>query len=234
MAEIRLPEPRMHEVGLTAEPVLGPGGDSERLRDRLSISEPVIIEVKADRLSSDPAVRDSLLELQSAGHAEFWLVSFVCAFKDGHHHAEPFEDAELGIELSAAEPAEPPTAWSLSPVLRSAPARRSFSVKIGLKLAIILDPSLELSGETGEEAWYLRAWGERTSEPAWQFRNINGHDLTGDNEINMIVKKTAGGTAHGHVEVTARVQKRRMGIIRYTAELPNAIRDFAIGKPGRG
>src|ERR1700760_2282805 len=102
MAEFKLPEPHLQEVDLIAEPVLGPGGDGDRLRGRLSISLPRIVEVTAERLSDDEAVRDSLLELQAAGHAEFWLVSFVCAFKSGIHDVEPFKDVELGVELSAA------------------------------------------------------------------------------------------------------------------------------------
>lgn len=234
MAEFELPEPHLREVDLIAEPVLGPGGDGGRLRDRLSISAPRIVEVTAGRLSDDEAVRDSLLELQAAGHAEFWLVNFVCVFKSGIHEAEPFKDVELGVELSAAPSVAPPVAWSLSPPLGSVPARRTFSVKLGVNLAFLSGSGLEVAGDAGHEAWYVRSSGKGTSEPSWQFRNVNGRDLTSDNEISMIVEKAAGDPADCHVEVAARIHKRRFGVIRYTAELPSTTRDFQIGKHSHG
>jgi hypothetical protein len=140
---------------------------------------------------------------------------------------EPFQSVWLKIMLAgdagdAGNEQRQPIAWSLHP--------KSESTSVEFTSKLNLDASLKFKGagigaarESGEKFTrvdaYLEAFNELRSDPLWEFNATEAVKIRGNHRLHMIVRYGAGAPCRGLVELKATVQRKRWGLIEYTAAL---------------
>lgn len=233
-----------HEVELVAEdrPVKGVTGSVPPVAGRLSIGEPIVVALDAQRLDDVQAAH-----LATHPDQSFHLVQLRCSFLAGA--GEAIDSAWFQVALtrtagaSGGRPGAPgdaagggPIAWSLAPLRRVDVTPVDRTVRLGADLtfaqALGVSPSVEVQTAGPRSHVWLRAVGEREANFAWEFRAGDVVDLGGSHDLVAVVRtpEPAGTTAR--LDVVVNVRRRRWGIFPYHARLDPATRAVRVG--GRG
>lgn len=214
-----------HSIDLVSVPADIGIGDLERLRDRLQIGVP------DPRLLSPEECRDAKPTLGEYAFRQHQLrfilmtidVSFI-GDEDAPHTA-----AKVGVRLTEssnlhviARAISPAKAWSPAP----RPNTITISEKIKLELPFVNSESTWVRESQESSQPCLVATGEGTSEVLWQFRGSRSDPVEGIYSLNLIIELPRSAVACALVDVSSRVEKRRILKWRnYRAEVP---RDFSI------
>jgi hypothetical protein len=147
----------------------------------------------------------------------FYLLTFACSFRPGPRR---LSSARLTVSLTGTA-ASPPIAWSMRPEERSKDitVKRSRAYDFSPELKLI-GVSVKVGGVSGSAEYaadenYLIATGLFESMPEWYFQPVEGADLRGKEELQLIVRCAAGDTMRGEVFLGAKV-----GGIGMKADLP--------------
>jgi hypothetical protein len=222
---IELPDPPSREVVLDPNVALNRGGSvpgefREPLHGRLSMGGPVVRRISVD--STDDVELRRFLE-RDAGDSDFYLLRLTCTLRSADD--EPFTEVLLGVALSAEDVLlEAPIAWSMEPERLVDAVEVSRSVRLGPSLKILglgLDGNVEIGGKRERHDVFLEALYELESTPTWAMYRTASTSLQGLHRFHLVVKATKGSITVGEVAATAKIEKKRFGILGYEAALPD-------------
>jgi hypothetical protein len=225
MTAVELPEPPQQDVVLEANEEYVRRGDSdpaskEPVRHRVSVGGPIHRRIDADT-TDDAELRHFLKE--EAADSDFYLLHLTCTLK--HDEDEPFTEALLELDLTAAGAAVPPIAWSMQP------DRLSHAVEVSRKVTLtptmkILGVGVEVAGEAGrtvvKQQAFLEAMYELESTPSWGLYRTSSTELRGLYRFHLVVRTPKNTTVTGTTTIEAKVRRKRFGIIPYRAVLTEA------------
>ncbi|WP_150476454.1 hypothetical protein [Streptomyces alboniger] len=214
--ELALQPMAEHPVELEPQRVLGspPGGPLVR---RMSLGEPIL--ARLDRPADERDAIDNHVRDRLATH-EFYELHLVMTL---HPQAdEPFEDAALGVSLTALDGGEPPIAWSLFPLRATVPVTVTHSIGVNAKLGFV-EPSATHSTELSSDQVSMLGLGERESDFEWRLRRTKAAELSGVQRMFAVVMARKGAPFQAKMIVSASVRRARLGLARFRANLPDNV-----------
>jgi hypothetical protein len=214
---LELPPLTTYDVDLVVPATLQGNTTEERIRRRLTVTEPYVTRLTLEQLY-ELGVNPALLSASSPDD-DYFLLAFGCAFRpDPSGDSPPFKDANIGIMLDAPGSPRPPVALALSPDTASTTSGSS-SFRIALSVPLgVAEPSVDYAAEGPREERYITAYGLGGDNPEWQFQEQPGHPLAGDTLLAVVVCVPAGVPVVAEVVVAASLRKWK--ILRSRAELP--------------
>ncbi|MGV9695457.1 hypothetical protein ACWDTR_06850 [Streptomyces sp. NPDC003470] len=235
---LELPSLTRYDVDLVAPATLQGNQAEERVRRRLTVTEPYVTRRTLGQLHElgvDPALLSA-----SSPDDDYFLLAFGCAFRPGPvGDPASFKEASIGIRLGSPEGARPPAALALSPGTGSVPGGSGFRIALSVPLGVA-EPAVEYAADGTKEKRYVTAYGAGSSNPEWRLCDRRGHPLDGDVLLAVVVCGAAGTPVLAEVAVAASLRRRMLTWVR--AELPprlhtidlaaRAPRDLPGGAPG--
>jgi hypothetical protein len=224
-------EPEWFDVELH-EPTDRAGDGGSVLANRVSIGVPILLPFGGGPAADDPQVAEYLRLNEERYRTQ--LLAVPCSFTSG---PEPLVGAVLTVALTSDDgpDAEQPVARCLTPRKQS---RKASSRPISLELGLSASPSVRgmigAPQQEAEETYFLLAHGEGTSDPGWLFRRTKGIDFDDVYHHSMLVTLPWQAPARARLALSASVRRRRGGIIPYTAQLPDRVREVALHRPAAG
>jgi hypothetical protein len=205
----------------------------EPLTSRLSMGGPVVRRISSG--STDDVELERFLA-EEAADSDFYLLRLTCTLRGDAD--EPFTEVLLGVALSAADAAfEAPIAWSMEPSRLAEAVEISKSIRFGPSLKILgvgLESQLEMSEKRQRDEVFVEALYELESTPTWAMYPTGSTALRGLHRFNLVVKAPRGSTTLGEVAATARIERKRFGVIAYQAVWGGAPAPITFALPGDG
>jgi hypothetical protein len=162
----------------------------------------------------------------------FVALRFTCSFRPDD---DPLTESRLAIRLSSQQPDEgndPPIARALQPQRLVQPIERQkgFNITPGITVASVTVGGVGESGEKkyDDQKCYLVANGKRTSDAEWFFRKTDAVPLEGMHDLRLIAQVRQGAPALAELIMTAKIQRRRVGLVPYRALLPERLRTIPL------
>ncbi|CBG70346.1 MULTISPECIES: hypothetical protein [Streptomyces] len=227
---LELPPLTTYDVDLVVPATLQGNTAEERIRRRLTVTEPYVTRRSLEQLH-ELGVNPVLLSASSPDD-DYFLLAFGCAFRPGPDgDSAPFKEANIGIRLDSPGIGRAPVALALSPDTASATSgNRSFRIALSLPLGVA-EPSVEYAADSPREERYLTAYGLGSSNPEWSLREQPGHPLEGDVLLAVVVCVPAGVPVVAEVIVAASL--RRLKVLRSRAELPPRLHTIDLSSHAR-
>jgi hypothetical protein len=230
MIAVELPDPPMQDLVLVpkAEHFRGQAGEPEArepLRHRISIGGPVYRRIDADS-TDDAELRRFLVE--EAADSDFYLLHLVCTLRPSEE--EPFKEVLIELDLAQKGGARAPIAWSMEPdrVTDAVELSRTFSLGPTLKFSGVgVDLTAGQGRKITKQEVFLEAMYELESTPSWGLYRTSSTELRGQQRFHLVIRAPKGSVVSGTTLVEAKVQRRRFGVIPFTAELGDAPRPLA-------
>ena len=225
MIAIELPDPPMQDLVLVpkAEQFRGEAAQPEArepLRHRISIGGPVHRRVDADS-TDDAELRRFLVE--EAADWDFYLLHLACTLRPSEE--EPFREVLIELDLAQKGGTGAPIAWSMEPdrMTDAVELSRTFSLGPTLKFA---GAGVDLKAERGrkitKQEVFLEAMYELESTPSWGLYRTSSTELRGLHRFHLVIRAPKDSVVSGTTLVEAKVQRRRFGVIPFTAGLADA------------
>jgi hypothetical protein len=219
---IEMPDPPERELELepkddTFRSDADDPGARENLRRRLSLGGPVHRVLTAS--STDDVETRRFLESEGAD-SDFYLVHLTCTLHPDED--EPFVEALIELDLSVADGAAP-IAWSMQPDRMLDPVEISQTVSLGPKFKIFgvgIDLSAQRERTVTRQEPFVMALYELESTPSWALYRTAANALRGLHRFHLVVRAPRGSTVVGTALVEAKVQRKRFGVLPYSAALP--------------
>jgi hypothetical protein len=191
------------------------GADVKPLHGCFSIGTPVVQPFTDELAAQDKDLGQFLVRERDY---RFHLVHVACTFRP--ERDTPFEAASLQIRLQAEGGAEA-IAWSMSPERLTDSVHYSRKIGVTSELKVFeVNAETEKSGETRDV--YVEASGLLQSDPAWEFTRTDRVPISGSHRLFLVVRAPRDAVVTGDLELSMTLRLRRLGIIPYRAELPNA------------
>ena len=211
-------------LDLVAQRTLGGGAQVPRIPNRVSIGGPIVVAITADKLASTELVEFVKAE---AATSRYSIMRLTVSFH--HEAAEPIRQAVVAILLQSGDPAGvPPVAWSLDPKrLDRAPKQITGTIGLTAQLGVI-QPTAQAQVVEQQADALLVALGELESTPEWQFRGTDRNPLDGMYALTMVCRIPAGTDARASLAISARLERKALGVIPYSVELPDDQRTVAL------
>ncbi|MFI2201329.1 hypothetical protein ACH47Z_11270 [Streptomyces sp. NPDC020192] len=227
---LELPPLTPYDVDLVVPATLQGNTAEERIRRRLTVTEPYVTRRSLEQLY-ELGVNPALLSASSPDD-DYFLLVFGCAFRPGPDgDSAPFKEANIGIRLDSPGAKRAPVALALSPDTASATSGNS-SFRIALSVPLgVAEPSVEYAAEGAREERYITAYGLGSSNPEWLLREQPGHPLDGDVLLAVVVGVPAGVPVVAEVIVAASL--RRLRLLRSRAELPPRLHTIDLASSAR-
>lgn len=225
MIAIELPDPPMQDLVLVpkAEQFRGEAAQPEArepLRHRISIGGPVHRRVNADS-TDDAELRRFLVE--EAADSDFYLLHLACTLRPSED--EPFKEVLIELDLAQKGGTGAPIAWSMEPdrMTDAVELSRTFSLGPTLKFA---GAGVGLKAGQGrkitKQEVFLEAMYELQSTPSWGLYRTSSTELRGLHRFHLVIRAPKDSVVSGTTLVEAKVQRRRFGVIPFTAGLADA------------
>jgi hypothetical protein len=212
-------------------PSSGADGDEVRpeipadlLEDRLTLGEPMARAIGPVELAADA---DLAAYVNSENRRyRFVLLPFKVTFRP--RKGEEFIQAWFQVELEREDgrPSPPLIAWSMTPLKETeiATTTRTIGFRPKLKIASVveLEPGGADEQTTSERSdAVVLGYYEGQSAPAWEFRKGRSRAIDGVARLGLIVRVPLGSRGRGRVSADVTVQRERLGIFRYRADMSN-------------
>jgi hypothetical protein len=198
--------------------------------NRLSMGGPVVRRMSSG--STDDAELQRFMQ-EEAGDSDFYLLRLTCTLRPDDD--EPFTEVLLGVALSSADPSrDAPIAWSMAPVRLVEPVEISKSVSLSPSLKILgvgVEPKAEVAEKRVRQDVFLEALYELESTPTWAMYRTRSSALQGLHRFNLVVKAAKGSITVGEVAATAKIERKRFGVIGYEAVSPDAPAPISFALP---
>ena len=199
-----LPKTRVTRKGNTTREL------PEELRGWIKLGTPIVAPV------GDPVT-------QGDTH-RFAHVQLAVSLRPGDE--EPFQSVWLKVQLSRESrienDASPPIAWSLHPKTQSSPVEVTTKLKLNGSLkfsGVGIGTDQERDQKFTHNEVHLEAFNDLRSDPVWEFRGTELTPIRGAHRLHMIVRYEKGTACRGNVKLEATIQRKRWGLIEYTAAL---------------
>jgi hypothetical protein len=221
MLELNLPETPKYQFAL--EESVERGQDSisstRRLESWVELSEVTSLKLTKDITTEDEDLTNFIL---SDEKFNFYYVRLGCSFHSSKQ--EKFDQAWLEIKLASSnhKVSEKPFVWSMRPLDSYETVEVTNSATISPKMTLV---SGEISGNIGEQRkqayknYFLRAFGEGTPNPFWEFKKTELAEINGSYRFHMIIRAAVGIKVSGNVELFTRVRRKRYLIIPSVEDL---------------
>jgi hypothetical protein len=223
-------EIQLVDVTLEARELLGNVPDSvARDPGRFSFGhdEPTAVTLATPDL--DDELRASL---STDEEHRFVALRFTCSFRPDD---DPLTESRLAIRLSSQQPGgetDPPIARLLQPERLVQPIERQkgFNITPGITVATVTVGGVGASGQSkyDDQKCYLVADGKRAPAAEWFFRKTDAVPLEGMHDLRLIAQVRRGMPALAEVIMTAKIQRRRVGLVPYRALLPERLRTIPL------
>ena len=194
----------------------------------ISLGEPIVLPITVDQVHKDDKELRQFLEL-NGDRFKFYLVHMACTFQPSA--GERFRKAWLTVQLVREDgsAASPPIAWSMQPsrIAQSVSVSRTVELGASLKLAEMVEgPKAEVKQEKEwtESQVFLEALNELQPNPVWEFTRTKMAEIRGGHRLVLVVKCPRETAALGLLGLSATVERKRLLVISYQAELPGAPR----------
>jgi hypothetical protein len=230
MSTIAMPEIPLVTVPLEARELLGDvPADLAKDPDRFSFG-------RDDPSAVTPATPDLDDEIKASLDADhehrFVALRFTCSFRPDD---DPLVESRLVIRLSsqqAGDGGDPPVARSLQPDRLVQPIARQTGFTLTPSVTV---GTIGVGGIGGSrqdtvnvQDCYLVANGKRQSTADWFFRATKAVALEGMYDLRLIAQVRQGVPALAEVMMTAKIQRRAVGVITYRAALPEQLRTIPL------
>lgn len=195
----------------------GSAADALELRGRLSLGEPIGVEITPEFAAGDAQLRAFVERERDA--SRYWLVHLACTFMPG---GEPLHRAWLSVELTCPDrrAAGRPIAWSMTPMRLARASERSRTLKLGAE-AKLATAAVEATRKVEGSVVYLEALHLQESTPTWAFSRTDADEIRGATPLALVVRAPAAAVVDGAVELAVAIRSRRFGVLRVAAELPD-------------
>ncbi len=226
MIVIEMPDPPPQDLVLVPkeEHFRGSAAESqarEPLRHRISIGGPVHRRIGAE--STDDAELRRFLAEEAAG-SDFYLLHLTCTLRPSEE--EPFKEVLIELDLAQKQAQEggtdPPIAWSMEPdrLVNPVEVSRTFSLGPTLKFSGVgVDLTAGQQSKITRQEVFLEAMYELESTPSWGLYRTSSAELRGLHRFHLVVRAPKDSIVSGTALVEAKVQRRRFGVITFTADL---------------
>jgi hypothetical protein len=230
MSTIATPEFPLVAVTLEARELLGDvPADVAQDPGRVSFGhgEPTAVT------QATPDLEDDLhVILDTDREHRFVALRFTCSFRPDD---DPLVESRLVIRLTSQQPdgrTDPPVAQSLQPERLVQPIKRQTGFNITPSVTVASISVGGIGGSTQDtydaQEYYLVADGKRGSTPEWFFRKTNAVPLEGMHDLRLIAQVRQGVPALAEVLMTAKIQRRALGLVPYRAILPDQLRTIPL------
>ena len=187
----------------------------DRLSGRLLLGTPIARVLTAE--AADDKETADFLKARAA-QSDFYFVTVACTFQPKED--EPFEKAWLHVNLDRADGVKDPrpAAYSMRPLKTSKEVKQSRSFKFGADLKILdvgLEGGIDNKKEDAKEEVSVRAYGELTAEPFWEFRGGANAPLDGSYRLALVVDVPKSVKAQVAVNLEATVRQTFLKLIPY-------------------
>lgn len=119
-----------------------------------------------------------------------------------------------------------PMAWSMKPHRLEDLIEISSTIKIGGSLKFLEETAVKGGYEREETRTrkepFIVALNELQFNPTWQFSRLETIGISGSYSLALIVRTSKASVTQGTVNLSATIQRRRLGLIPYRVPLPNA------------
>lgn len=222
MIIFEVPDPPARDLVLTpkADHFRGKAAEPEArqpLRHRISVGGPVYRRI--DAVSADDAELRRFLEAEEA-ESDFYLLHLTCTLRPAQE--EPFTEALIELDLAQSGGTEAPIAWSMDPDLACDPVELSRTVSLGPTLkfsGVGVDLKAEQQRKVTRQEVFLEAMYELESTPSWGLYRTASSELRGLHRFRLVVRTPKGSVVSGTTLIEAKVQRRRFGVLPFTAAL---------------
>jgi hypothetical protein len=232
--DVPLPEePDLMGIDLLPEdersPDLPESGDlPDRVSRLVAVGRPLLNPIDADQLAkASPHINAYLLQHKHSYEAK--TLAFPCSFVSRSH---PLVRAAVAVSLTSDGQAAEDTAvaWCLQPDRVNKPVL-GHPFKLSLNFTVPPKASVEVGSPEQRpeiERYIILAYGEGTPDPEWLFRRTGQHDFDGLHWLGMVVMFPRNAPATARFALTAAIRHKKIGIVPYSADLPEQISSIAL------
>jgi len=224
---VELPEPEPQSLVLVPRSTAATKGSRppklEPLEDRLAVG----VVAQAVKLGTgglpDPK---GLLQSDVEGFRFFLAQLTVTTLAASE---EPFVEVQVDVRLDGGDGSSEPIAWSMAPDRLEDKIQLSREISIDATLKLVALGAVEVGPGAGwkrgmsveKKEPFLLAAHELTSRPLWKLRRTSATEIDGMTRLSLMVRAPEQSTPTGQVRLSARVERQRLGIFPYDAQLPD-------------
>jgi hypothetical protein len=232
-----MPDPPVRDLVLTPKADSFRGGTAsgpeaaESLRRRISIGGPVYRRIDTD--STDDAELRRFVAGEAAD-SDFYLLHLTCTLRPAEE--EPFTEALIELDLAQDDGAGAPIAWSMQPDRMTDPVEVSQTVSLGPTLkfyGVGMDFTGERQRTLTKQQVFIEAMYELESTPSWGLYRTSSSELRGLHRFHLVVRAAKGARVSGTGLVEAKVRRKRLGVLPYTANLADVPQPLTFELGGR-
>lgn len=216
MLKLELPETPSHRFALEESAHRGKDSivPSRRLKSWVELSEVTSLALRKDIATEDKDLTNFIAAEEK--RFNFYYVRLGCSFHPSKK--EKFERAWLEVNLNSSnhQLGEKPFVWSMKPRNSYETVEVTNSAQINSQLKLI---SGEISANIGDQHkqerknYFLRAFGEGTPNPFWEFKKTDFAEISGSYRFHMVIRSAVGIKVNGNIELFARVRRKKYLII---------------------
>lgn len=227
---ITLPKLAWQALALEPQSVATRAGphDDRALQELIQLGGPVSVPVTADDLADDAEA--AVFVRARAGDFSFHVVHLACAFRPLED--EPFLTVTVGLDLLRGDDSDGarPIALSMKPIHLGEPVEVSRTIRLGAALKII-EPGVEAAETRHFDDPFLEGMNELRPDPVWELRRTKHTEIRGSQRFVLVVQSPRDAGARGSVALSAKVRRKRLGVLPYTASVPTGGSvDFVLGE----
>lgn len=186
------------------------------LQGKVAVQQPRALRLTAESASKDAELAQFIAAEE--GLADYFLLQLGCSFEPAE--SEPFVAAKVSVALRRADGLlDPlPVAHSMKPrkLMDEVEVTKTVNVKGNVKF---FDTGVESGGEESAKRklheWYLVAFNEGGSDPAWTFRRQPGREIIGSEWLSLIIRAPAKVVTAGAIRLDVTAERKRWGILTY-------------------
>lgn len=185
------------------------------LPPRLTLGQPVVIELTKKLLEKDP---EAAASLQQHKDQVFHLVRLACTF----HPAAGRRFTEAWLRVQCA-PAPETIAWSMLPQRDADIDESSMKVQLGFDLKLLgigLKPGVEESRSTKRVRPFIDARNLQQSDPQWQFKPTDARELEGSFPLALVLRSPRKGRCAGAISFRCVVERKSFGLFTFVTPGP--------------
>lgn len=221
MLSIVVPPAQVEQVGFQPESeyrrLLAPG-TAPPLFEKLSMTPPVVVGLRPEQATSDPRIAAFLAA--QAGETKFSLVQFKVGFAPAEDEPITMAVVEVSLETGGAPVSPFVTDMTPDKIVDPSDLTRDLEGKIDLEIfGQKIGFSLKHSTQRPAGELFLVAAGIGKPRVGWEINETGSMKIGGTLVFNLILQAPSGQPTAGRVAVTARVRRKKLGIIPYRALL---------------
>jgi hypothetical protein len=224
MLTLELPDTNPILVEIRSDEAVTKGGPAvkDQIVGVVALGEPYVLPITLETVKDDLELTDFITA--NSTEASFFVLHTACTFYP--QEGEAFVKAWLNFTLARDDGGEAPKpiVWSMRPEKQITEVQLSSSAKLGASLKFQdagVEAGTDIATSWKQEIPYLQAF-LIDSEPFWEFTANDKAVLKGTYKLSMIIRVPTTTVGVSKMTLRTTVQRKKMGIIPYTTDFPNA------------